>query len=305
MLPSIAIVGTGAVGGFYGSLLKRAGYPVHFLVRSDYAEIQQHGITVISRERVLNTGSVLAYSDVNSMPPCDVVLVTLKTTSNSELPSILPHLHKPDGITVIMQNGMGTEERVADLLGSRKVLGALSFVAANKIGPGLVHHLDYGEVMLADLRGGMTEELKIVAGLFEAAGIPVKTSENLALARWRKLVWNIPYNGLSVALGLTTDRIMADPSHAARVRRIMNEVVAMAGACGHVIDQDFVARMLNDTIRMKPYKPSMMLDFEKGRMLETDTIYRAPLELGEAAGARAPETEELYRQILDRVKQRG
>jgi 2-dehydropantoate 2-reductase len=294
---SYAIIGTGAVGGYYGALLKRAGFPVHFLLHSDYEHVREHGIAVESKERCLFTGAVNAYARAADMPPCDVVLVTLKTTQNHLLRDILPRVTRPDGVALTLQNGLGIEDEIARIVGPARVMGGLCFLCSNKTGPGWIHHLDYGDVLLADYRGGIAPRLEAIAAGFAAAGITVSVSPDLLLARWKKLVWNIPFNGLSVVLDRTTDQIMATADHVARVRRIMNEVVGLAAACGRAIEPQFVQKMLDDTARMKPYRTSMKIDFDLGRPMEIESIYGNPLRIGTAAGGKAPEIEKLYNEL--------
>lgn len=299
---SYAIIGSGAVGGFYGVLLKRAGHDVHFLLRTDFGYVQEHGLIVESRPRLLCSGPVKAYATADSMPPCDVVVIALKTTQNEALPSILPHVIKPQGVVLVLQNGLGIEDDVARIVGDNHVVGGMCFLCAYKVGPGYIHHLDYGDVMFAEHRGGITQRLKDLGADFAAAGISVELVDDLLLARWRKLVWNIPYNGLSVALNMTTDKIMADPNLVARVRRLMEEVVTLAASSGRKIEPTFVQKMLEDTAKMKPYRTSMKIDFDSGRPMELDAIYGAVLRAGQAAGVKAPEIEALYRELQELEK---
>lgn len=200
------------------------------------------------------------------------------------------------------QNGLDVEEEAAALVGPDRVLGGLCFLCANKTGPGCILHLDYGRILFGEYRpggapGGVTPRLRAVAGCFGAAGIPVDTTDHLRHARWKKLMWNIPYNGLCVLLGCTTDRIMQHPSTRALVTGIMCEVLALAAADGCLIEASFADKMRTDTDRMQPYKPSMLLDYERGRPLEIEAIYTQPLRVAEATGTPAP-TIRMMEQML-------
>jgi 2-dehydropantoate 2-reductase len=117
------------------------------------------------------------------------------------------------------------------------------------------------------------------------------------LARWKKLVWNIPYNGLCAIERCSTDVIMASPSLRARCEAIMREVVAIAASQGRTIEERFVEAMLRDTDAMAPYRPSMLLDLERDRPLELEAIYRRPLRAAERAGVACPEIRALYEQL--------
>lgn len=147
---SYAIVGTGALGGFYGALLQKAGMDVHFLLHRDYQQVSKHGLVVDSKNGNFTLPHVNAYADVNKMPCCDVVVVALKTTQNHLLPKLLPNLVKDDGVVLVLQNGLGVEDEVATIVGDKRVMGGLCFLCSNKVKPGHIHHLDYGEIKLAE-----------------------------------------------------------------------------------------------------------------------------------------------------------
>lgn len=297
-----AVVGTGAVGGFYGALLHRAGFEVHFLLRSDYRHVRRRGLRIQSKHGSFRLRHVHAHDRARHMPRCDVVLVALKATQNGALPSILPHIVKKDGLVLLLQNGLGMERGVAGIVGARRVAGALSFLCSNKQGPGHIRHLDYGALSLAEYSPtgrprGVTPRLEAVARDFRRAGIEATVLDDLVLARWKKLVWNIPFNGLSVVLNTTTDRIMACPDTRQLALDLMQEVVAAARAAGRRIPPSFVKKMVVDTDKMPPYRTSMMIDFDRGRPMEVEAIFGNPLRAAKKAGAKVPKIEMLYQQL--------
>jgi 2-dehydropantoate 2-reductase len=299
-----AIVGTGAVGGYYGALLQRAGFDVHFLLHSDYDHVRQNGLTIESSDGDFSLPEVHAYNDPAEMPRCDTVIVALKTTANEALPSILPHLIKDDGIVLSLQNGLGSEEEMATIAGSDRVLGGLCFLCSNKIGPGHIRHLDYGLVTVGEYRSdgkaaGITPRLEMLGTHLRTAGIPIRLEDDLALARWKKLVWNIPFNGLAVVRNVTTDRLVRDRTTRALVENMMHEVADAAAACARPIEESFISKMIVDTEKMEPYAPSMKLDYERGHPMEIESIYGNPIRAAKARGIAMPETEKLYRRLLD------
>jgi 2-dehydropantoate 2-reductase len=306
-----AVIGTGAVGGFYGARLQQAGRSVHFLARSDREVIARQGLDVRSKDGDFSLFPVAVYGDVREMPRCDVVIVALKTTHNALLAELLPPVLADDGVVVMLQNGLGSEEAAAAVVGAERVVGGLSFVCAHKLGPGKVDHLDYGQVTLgAYAEGyapqGVTAATAAVATDLRAAGIAVEVAADLLQARWRKLVWNIPFNGLSVILDERTNRMMADPAIRTLARALMEEVVQGAAASGRTIPETFIERMLEHTQNMIPYHTSMKLDYDAGRPLEIEAIYSRPLAMAAAAGVDLPRIAVLTRQLqfLDR-RRRG
>ncbi len=299
---SYAILGTGALGGYYGACLQRAGLEVHFLLHSDYEQVKEQGLVVESPNGNFTLPQVNAYTDAATLPPCDVVIVALKTTYNHLLPQMLPSVVKEDGLVLVLQNGLGIEEEVARMVGSKRVMGGLCFLCSNKVGPGHIRHLDYGEITLGEYTpnyqtGGITQRMRQIAAEFEQAGIAIKLAEDLLLARWQKLVWNIPYNGLSVVLNATTDELMADQYTRSLAQQLMAEVVAGAATANRMISDRFIDQMLDYTEKMTPYRTSMKIDYDEKRPLEVEAIFGNPLRVATAAGVDLPLISMLYRQL--------
>ena len=297
-----AIVGTGAIGGFYGAKLQHSGKEVHFLLNRDYEYVKQNGLVINSVDGDFFLPQINAYNDVTIMPVCDVVIVSLKTTHNSLLPKLLPSLVKENGIVLVLQNGLNIESHIANIVGDDRVMGGLCFICSNKVGAGYIRHLDYGAITLGDYDTnynscGITEPMKQIATDFQNAGITIHLTPDLLLARWQKLVWNIPFNGLSVILNSTTDKLIANIYSCKLVEEIMYEVVSAASECDRTISADFVQKMLYDTAKMKPYAPSMKLDYDAQRPLEIEAIFGNPLRMAQKANIPMPRIAMLYQQL--------
>jgi 2-dehydropantoate 2-reductase len=295
-----AILGTGALGGFYGARLQKAGLEVHFLLHHDYEQVRQQGLIVESPDGNFTLSQVHAYCDVEEMPPCDVVVVALKNTQNHLLPQLLPPVLKKDGVVLLLQNGIDGEAEIAKMVGGDRVMGGLCFLCSNKIAPGHIRHLDYKQIALGEYRlgyeaGGISDRLLQIASDFEQAGIPIERCEDLLTARWKKLVWNIPFNGLSVVLNATTNEIMADENARSLVEQLMQEVLAGAAACGRSIPTRFMEEMLDHTVQMPPYRTSMKLDYDDRRPLEVEAIFGNPLRMAKATNL--PRVQILYQQL--------
>ncbi len=300
------VIGMGAVGGYYGARLAAAGHRVRFVARSDAEHVRAVGLRVESPGGDLllhpDDDPIEVHRDTTGLEPDDVVLVAVKTTDADEAARLLAPVVGEGTVVVALQNGLLVEQTLAEAAPGATVLGGMCFVCINKIGPGHVRHLDFGTVTLGehvagDEPAGVTPAVDAVAADLEAAGVPARRIADLATGRWRKLVWNIPYNGLSVVLDAGTDELMADPATRALVADLMREVVAAAASCGHPIDEGFVDEMLTTTEAMTPYAPSMKLDFDAGRPLELDAIYATPVAVAAAAGFAMVRTEALHRQL--------
>ncbi len=297
----ITVIGTGALGGYYGALLQRAGHAVHFVLRSDYAEARRNGIRVLSPRGDFVLPHVDAHNSPDSLPPSDAVLVGLKTTANGILKDYLPRVLKSDGVVITLQNGLGNEAHIERLVGTGRVLGGLAFLCARKAGPAVIEHQDYGSVTLGEFGPNPTTEPSALslrwAEIFSAAGIETRAVANLEKARWRKLLWNIPFNGLSVVLNANTREIMNRAEGRAAALALMQEVLQVANVLGHDFQGSLIDKLMEDTQTMIAYDPSMRLDFLAGRPLEWEAIYAAPLSVAEKAGVDMPAVRLLMRQL--------
>ncbi|MCO7633866.1 putative 2-dehydropantoate 2-reductase [Pseudomonas guariconensis] len=303
----IGIIGSGAIGGFYGVMLARAGFDVHFLLRSEYAAVRDQGLVVESAVHGQVRMKVQAYAAAADLPPCDWLLVGAKATSNAELAPLIVQAAAPGAKVVLLQNGLGVEAQLRpDLRSDMHLLGGLCFICVNRQAPGVIRHQALGAVNLGYHSGPAEDAGAAIvaegAALFQAAGIDSQAMDDLDLARWQKLVWNVPYNGLSVLLQASTTPLMSDPHSRELIQALMAEVVQGAQACGHVLAQGYAEHLLRITEQMPDYWPSMYHDHALGRALELQAIYAEPLARARAAGCQLPRMEMLYQALtfLDR-----
>lgn len=302
--PRIGILGTGAIGGYYGLMLARAGFEVHFLLRSEYAAVARDGLRVRHAELgELHLPQVNAWRAADEMPPCDWLLVGAKTTANAELAPLIARVAAPGAKLVLLQNGLGVEDALRPLLpDSLHLLGGLCFICAHREAPGVVVHQAQGVCNLGYHSGpaNPAERQALVeqgVAWLREAGIESSAIADLAQARWQKLVWNIPYNGLSALLRSSTRPLMADPDSRALLQALMEEVVIAAQACGHRLPDNYAPKLLAYTDRMPDYLPSMYHDFAGRRPAELPALYEAPLAAAAAAGVEMPRVRMLYQTL--------
>lgn len=291
------IIGTGAIGGYYGAKLAHAGQEVHFLLHSDYEYVKQHGLQVDSCDGSFHLDHVNAYQHTEDMPPCDVVLVGLKSVNNDKLQSLLPPLLHANTLVVLIQNGIGVEEDVQKMFPNVQLAAGLAFICSAKTKPGLVNHQCYGSINLANYSCRDEAQMQTVVDEFRQAGIETGFVEYHE-ARWKKAVWNMPFNGMTVALHTQTDLLLKNPSTRQLIREQMMEVVNTAQHLGvKNLDASFVDKMIETTDAMTPYSPSMRLDYDFHRPMEIYYLYTRPLEIAREAGCRMPKLEMLEAEL--------
>ena len=301
----IAIVGSGAVGCYYGGRLAVHGCDVRFLMRGDFDHVQANGLNVSSCDGDFELPSVRCFRSTEEIGPCDLVIIALKATANGVLPSLLPPLLKDETIIITLENGLGSDVFLAEHFGAERVIGGLCFVCINRTAPGVIVHSSQGLISLGEFTGAPKDRTQRICQLFQASGIPCKVVSSLELERWRKLVWNVPFNGLSIAAGgIDVSQILASPGLVLEVRALMGEVVGIAAKLGHVIGEAFVDENIDRTTRMGAYQPSSLIDYLNSREVETEAIWGEPVRLAKSIGVACPRLELLYH-LLTRLTQQA
>jgi 2-dehydropantoate 2-reductase len=297
---TIAIVGSGALGLYYGGRLACAGNDVTFLARSDLAVLRERGVRVKAPDGAFTVppDKVKVAATPAEIGPVDLVVITLKATANDQLAALLPPLLHAGTVVLNLQNGLGVDEQVAAVAGVARTVGGLCFVCVNRIAPGVAECTMAGQIVIGEFAGPVQDRMRALAEMFKAAGVKMSVSENLLEVRWRKLVWNVPFNGLAVTGGgITTDVILQSAETEAEVWALMREVQAAAAAYGVVIPEDFVVDQVERTRPMGPYKPSTMIDYVDGKPLEVEPIWGEPLRRAQAKGVPVPRLEALYARL--------
>lgn len=291
----IAIVGSGAIGLYYGGRLANAGADVHFLMRSDYEHVVASGIRARSADGDFFLPQVKAARTTAEIGECDVVIVALKATANAVLADLLPPLLGPETMILTLQNGLGNEEDIAELFGNERVVGGLCFVCINRVGPGEVEHYGQGMIAMGEFGRPVSDRVRQMETIMKMGKIACRVTDDLARERWRKLVWNVPFNGLAIAAGgIDVAEILSDVGLKKLTVELMEEVIEAAASLGHALPEGLITDQVDRTGTMGPYKPSSLIDYLAGRAVEVEAIWGNALRAGQAAGAEMPRLEMLY-----------
>lgn len=293
---TVAVIGSGAIGSYYGGRLAEAGHDVRFLMRRDYQAVRASGLRVTSPDGDFTLTRPRITLSSAEIGPVDWVLCALKATSIDKARELVKPCVAAHTRILVLMNGLGLEERFAEWFGPQRIFGGLAFTCINRGEPGYVHHLAYGPVTLAHFRNN-SKELEAALALWAATKVPVSTSPSLLRARWEKLCWNIPFNGLAVAAGgITTDRIVGDPGLRQAARTLMEEVIAAGNAdlAAHsetvrIDGAAVIQRMFALTDTMGVYRPSTMIDFVEGKAMEVEAMFGEPLRRAQSLGTATPQ----------------
>jgi 2-dehydropantoate 2-reductase len=271
---------------------------VTFLLRSDYDAVREQGLRCESVHGNFHLSEVSIARDSAEIGPVDLVIVAWKATSNHLLEKILPPLLNEKTQVLTLQNGLGNCEAIAAITGPERVMAALCFVCINRIAPGTIVHTAGGRMAIGEFLPDASGRKEGVAKLFSSAKIDTAVEENVEEAVWKKLLWNVPFNGLSIAEGgKTTDQLLADNAIVLEMRALMTEVIAAAKVRGFLLDEKLIDWNIDRTRPMGAYRPSSLIDWQEGREVEIEAIWAEPLRRAEDKGLHLPHLSRLLARI--------
>ena len=295
MSDKILIVGAGAIGGFYGGLLAKAGANVSVVCRSDYAIVKSQGFQIdscsLGRWRFQPRQVLRHASDYQD--ETDYLILCSKVTEHIDRVAMMRDAVRKNTVIVFIQNGVEIEAELQAAFPNNELISGLAFVCCNRLAAGEISHLAYGKLTLGNVPSGVSDQTLHLQQLFQQAGIECEASKDIIASRWQKCVWNAPFNPLSVLSGgLATLAILQDQENL--VRRIMQEVCDIAASCGHPLPNDVIEANIQNTLVMPPYKTSMLLDFERQHTMETEAILGNAVRAAERENIACPTLRTVY-----------
>jgi 2-dehydropantoate 2-reductase len=305
---SVAILGSGAIGSYYGARLHEGGHNVHFLMRGPHLDACcDHGlhVTSIDDEIYIPPDKLQVYEQTRNMmhTSFDWVLVCIKTCQLETLPDlILPLLTEKTNILLLM-NGLLIEEHVAQMLQSipyKALYGGMAFVCCNRVAPGRIQHTYAGLLVggcYADGNGNSSIALQTCfENLWKPTKVKTQYEQSLLRGRWSKVLWNMPFSGLSVSMGgITVDKIVSTPSLRQLAFTIMDEVVEVANADLQVQSPTsclFTKKnseyMMSVSDQLGAYKTSTMIDLVNRNPMEVEYLFQSAQKRARALGVTTP-----------------
>ncbi len=302
-MKTFAVLGVGAIGGYCAVRLAQAGFPVHCLLRSDFSFVKEHGMTIVSSEGSIHV-KVNIYEKISTMSPCDVILIALKTTQNHLLKEMLLPIMHSETVIVMLQNGIGMEQQLAEYIDPQKIIGGICNLKVSKESPGTIRHLGHNFIQLAqyypdETMQGIPQIIEDLCQNFRQAGIQCTAREHLPTLRWEKLASNIPLSGLSTVLNASIQDLVTNTASFTLLCALTQEVISAAEQCGAPLPPDFFQfrlKILKSFIGMEKSYPSMKEDFDAKRSMELNAIYENAINITKAHHYRIPLTEMLYQQ---------
>jgi len=268
----VAVVGVGAVGGYFGGLLAKGGADVIFIARGKHLEaLRAKGLTVRSRQGDFSI-RVRATNDPAEVGPVDLVLFCVKSyDTESAIRQALPMVGQ-ETIVLSLQNGIDNEEKISSFIGTGKVLAGVAYIGASVPESGVVLHQEGGKIVFGELDGGLSERVIRIKAFFDRYGLPAEGSPGMKKILWAKLAWNAPFNAINTLVGGPVKTIIGN-SHALELaRRVTEEVVTVANALGVRLAFAEVWERNIKFSQSYDVKTSMLQDLEAGKPLEYEAL---------------------------------
>jgi 2-dehydropantoate 2-reductase len=292
--PKIAVVGAGAVGGYFGGLLARAGAPVVMIGRVSFVEAVTKNGLLLDTLHFKDTVRVEAATEIAGARGAEVILFSVKTTDTAETARALAPLLSANAIIISMQNGVDNAEQIRAASGI-DALGAVVYVAASVPQPGTVKHVGRGDLVIGP-RNATTER---IAGLFERAKVPCRISNNIEGELWTKLTWNCALNAISALGRAKYGQIAASEDARTVVEEIVREVLAVARAAnihppGLEDPKAALAGALKVAAQMSEALSSTAQDMLRNKRTEIDSLNGYISCRGVALGVATPVNHALF-----------
>ncbi len=309
----VLVIGAGGVGLYFSGRLSQAGAEVAVVARSDYETAVHGGYDIQSIAGDFHFSPEVLRSAAEYRGEADYVLVATKVLPEVDLVSLLrPAIRSRKTSIVLIQNGINIEPPIREAFPENELLSTIAYIGVSRPAPGKVLHQGSGDLKCGVYPGGISDSARRLSEAFAAAGVKCELCEDIRFVRWNKLLWNLPFNPVSVLAGEVDTRGMTQRDELeALCRRLMDEVLSVANACGVALTDKNADAQMEYTRNFPPYKTSMLQDFECGRPLEVEAILGNTVRLARHHSIPVPAMECCYallasvnRQKQLRIKQK-
>ncbi len=287
----VLLIGAGAVGVYFSSRLAQAGAEVSVVARSNFDYVKKHGYGIKSYLGDYLFTPAGVYPSAEDCPGTpDWIVIATKVLPDINLPELIRGaVRSKDTRILLIQNGIDVERSLEAAFPENPLYHAVAYIGTHRSAPGVICHEGAGNLTFGRNDGVIDEEGKALSEAFASVKVDAKLVDNIRFYRWKKLLWNTPYNSVSVLGGSLNTREMSDRGAVeALCRSIMDEVAEIAAADGTVITEEMILDNIEFTRNFPPYKTSMLVDYEAGRPLEIDAFVGNVLKIADRYKINAP-----------------
>lgn len=296
----VLLIGAGGVGIYFCGRLAQGGEAeISVVARSEYEVAVKNGYQVqsVAGDFSFQPDQLLRSVEEFSGEADYIVLATKVLPEVDPVALLRPALERsPNGVIVLIQNGVEIEEPIRAAFPDRELISTIAYVGVSRPAPGQVHHFGSGTLRMGVYPSGISPAARRLAAAFEKGGIVrCELCKDIRQVRWCKLLWNLAFNPVSVLTGGADTRQMVEDDELENLcRKLMDEVIVTANACGVNLKEEDAVNTMEYTRRFPAYRTSMLQDFEVGRPLEVEAILGNPVRLARKFGVEVPRMECCY-----------
>lgn len=306
----ISIIGSGALGKTYGGILALGGHDVHFLMKSEYEKIceaQGFELNFLKLEKKVQVHPKI-YLEANKLPPSDLVIIALKTTQNSQIRELLSSCLQKNTVLLVMQNGIGNEEYFSSIFPENPIIAGVSTFGVTREDPLHTKIHNIGELRLAPFKLDYSQHCEEIYAQFQNAVDKnflkhfVKIFKNHREIRWRKLLWNTVFGPLSIIHDKPVNRLVTD--YKEKVIELMFEIKKIAFCDGVNIEDNYIHKVIEETLLQLNYYPSMYVDYKNGKAIEKEYLLNNVLKASNQHNIVSSELCNMEKQLSNLYKEK-
>lgn len=291
----VAVMGAGAVGGYFGALLHRGGLDVTLIARGRHLEaMKSRGLQIKSPQGDF-TVAAKAVRDPEAIGSVDLILFCVKSNETESAARQCLSMLREGTAILSLQNGVDNEEKIAAIVGEDRALGGVAYIGAAVSEPGVIVHTAEGRIVFGEVRGGISQRVRSLDQIFREAGLAAEISSNIQSIQWGKLCWNAAFNAINALVGGEVRGLVERPETRALARGVMEEVRTVAAANGIDLPGGILDKLLHWTATAAAgMKTSTRQDLEAGKPLEVEALNGVVVRRGHEAGIPTPLNFALY-----------
>ncbi|PWA12824.1 2-dehydropantoate 2-reductase [Pueribacillus theae] len=294
----IAVAGAGAVGGYLGAFLKKAGHDVTFLARGKHLEaMKKSGLKVIENGEPMTVDGDFT-DDLTAFLDAELILFCVKSTDTKETAERISELGNDHAVILTLQNGVDNEEVLSDIFGQERILSAAAYISSHIQEPGVIHVDGVTKLVIGALHESLVSFRDNVAELFNEANIETLTRDSIMEAKWKKLLWNATFNPLAALSTATVGEILDNKELRETAENICREVLLIANKNGIPLKEKMFTITFKNAELARGHKPSMLQDRLNGKKMEIESLSGYFVKKGRQLGVETPAIQAIYSNLL-------
>ena len=291
----IAVMGTGAVGGYFGAKLASAGHQLAFIARGRHLQaLRKNGLRVTSQNGDLQIDNAQFTDATATIGKVDLILFCVKSYDSEPAAEQIQPLINDRTLILSLQNGIDNPEKLAQVYHPEQVLPAVVYIGAQLTSPGVITHANGGRIIFGQSDGGVSASSTGLRQIFTAAGIPSEISDRIQTMQWTKLLWNAPFCAIGCLAHANVKQVVESTCLTALALDCMTEVQGAAHARNIDLRREQFHEIITFSRTLGEFKPSMLQDLEAGKPLEYEAFNGIVVQTLRQAGAPAPINQVFY-----------